>query len=147
MIEDRENVEGGENHVKKGISVLLVCVFALSLGVAVAEDVDLSAMTLDELIALKTAIAGELMNRDEIKEAAIPSGVYVVGQDIPVGSYSITTSSILASIMIYESSGDLSNMFAIDSSNGVGKIALTDGQRVELSAECTFSVYAGISFE
>lgn len=132
--------------MKKMLAVCLV--LALVVPVALAESVDLSSMSVDELIALKASIVGELMSRGEIKEAKVPSGSYIIGEDIPAGSYTITTDSIFAFININDSNGKYINMMTFSADDPIGKINLLDGQQIELTGgTCVFSVYSGISFE
>lgn len=60
----------------------------LALSVA-AEGIDLSALSWDELIALKAEINKELTTRDEWQEVVVPQGVWVVGEDIPEGKWTV----------------------------------------------------------
>ena len=56
---------------------------------ACAESVDLSALTWDELLELKARITMEQLTRDEWQEVEVPQGVYVVGEDIPAGKWTV----------------------------------------------------------
>lgn len=75
--------------MKKIISLLLVLMMIMSVPVFAAADYDLSAMTWDELIALRAAIMKEQMSRDEWQEVEVPQGVYKVGEDIPAGHWTV----------------------------------------------------------
>ncbi len=77
----------GETIMKKIFALLIVC--ALILGTAYAADIDLSGMTYDELVALKDKINLALWNSDEWQEVTVPIGVWTVGEDIPVGHWTI----------------------------------------------------------
>ena len=54
-------------------------------------DINLSSMTLEELIALKQQIGLEIASRPEVKSVTVPIGVWVVGKDIPAGHWNIST--------------------------------------------------------
>lgn len=54
-----------------------------------AEEIDLSALTWDELLDLKARITMEQLTRDEWQEVEVPQGVYVVGEDIPAEKWTI----------------------------------------------------------
>lgn len=56
---------------------------------ACAESIDLSALTWEELLELKAAITMEQLSRDEWQEVEVPQGVYVVGEDIPAGKWTV----------------------------------------------------------
>ena len=78
--------------------VALVLVLLSLVSVAFAE-VDLSGMTYDELVALKDKINLSMWNSQEWQEVEIPKGVWVVGQDIPAGKWTIKAASgITASV-------------------------------------------------
>lgn len=68
------------------MALILVSCFVLPIG---AESIDLSALTWDELVDLKAQITLEQMARDEWQEVEVPQGVYVVGEDIPVGKWTV----------------------------------------------------------
>ena len=71
--------------MKKLVSLLLVVVCIM--GTAAAED--LSSMTYDQLVALRDQINAEIVSRPEWKEVEVPLGQWVVGKDIPAGTYRI----------------------------------------------------------
>ena len=71
---------------KKFLSVILVLCL---LPVIALAEVDLSTMSVDELIALNKAVVMELMSRKDFKEVTVPAGEYKVGEDIPAGIYTV----------------------------------------------------------
>lgn len=72
--------------MKKIICILLlVCMTTF----AAAESVDLSGMTFDELVALKEKINLAIWECQEWQEVTVPEGLYVVGEDIPEGTWTI----------------------------------------------------------
>ena len=56
----------------------------------VAESIDLSSLSFDELRILQTRISKELTTRTEWKSVPVPPGMYLVGRDIPAGEWTIT---------------------------------------------------------
>lgn len=70
------------------VCLLLVCLLLTS--VAVADPVDLSSMTNDEIVALLDQVNAEIVNRGINKTAKLPQGTYIAGSDIPAGRYIFT---------------------------------------------------------
>ena len=72
----------------KRIICIVIC---LLLPVCVvAESIDLSSLSFDELRILQTRISKELTTRPEWKSVPVPPGMYLVGRDIPAGEWTIT---------------------------------------------------------
>ena len=70
---------------------LIVLIIALVLFTLPAlAEIDLSALSFDELRQLQTEISKELTTRPEWKSVPVPPGLYKVGLDIPAGEWSIT---------------------------------------------------------
>ena len=70
----------------------LLCVLLILCAVPVfvfAEDIDLSALSFDELRTLQTRISNELTTRPEWKNVTVPEGFYTIGVDIPAGKWEI----------------------------------------------------------
>lgn len=70
--------------MKRFLCILLIC---LMITPALAESIDLSAMSFDELRTLQTSISKELVTRPEWKSIPVPAGFYQVGVDIPAGKW------------------------------------------------------------
>ena len=76
--------------MKRFISVVLAVVLVGSLAAPVFSDgIDLSGLSWDELIALKAQINQELTTRDQWQEVEVPQGLWVVGEDIPEGMWTV----------------------------------------------------------
>lgn len=69
--------------------ITLVLVLLCLAGVASAEAPELSGMSYEELVALKEQIDLAIWNSQEWQEVEVPQGVWVVGQDIPAGKWTI----------------------------------------------------------
>lgn len=76
--------------MKKVIAIALALVLLLSVGAAAFADVDLSGMSFEELVALKDQINLAIWNSQEWQEVTVPHGVWIVGEDIPAGKWTIT---------------------------------------------------------
>ena len=127
--------------MKRFLCFLLVVSLFLP-GIAMA-DVDVKSLPTEELISLKLAIVQELMDRGEMKSATVPAGEYIVGEDIPAGSYSISTEQVLVTIVI----NDYDGLYMISPDTGVGKITLKEGDKIQFTSTVILSKFAGLSFE
>lgn len=65
--------------------LLLVCMTAT----AAAESVDLSGLSYADLVALKDRINLAIWNSQEWQEVTVPQGVWIVGEDIPAGTWDV----------------------------------------------------------
>ena len=73
--------------MKKLASFILAALLILSATAAASAEIDLSALSWDELAALQQQITMEQLGRDEWQEVEIPVGVYKIGEDIPAGKW------------------------------------------------------------
>ena len=71
----------------------LICVLLLVCMMPVFAAAEFSDLSFDELLELRTELEAEIISRPEWKEVTVPSGTWIVGEDIPVGSYSIHPTS------------------------------------------------------
>lgn len=115
----------------------------LLLPVFASAEVDIKALSTEELLALRVSIVDELMARGEMKSANVPAGEYVVGEDIPAGSYSITTDQLLVTIVV----GDYDGMYVVSPDSPVGKLTLKAGDKIQITGKIVLTKYAGLSFE
>lgn len=79
--------------MKKLLSLLLVLSF-LFCSAAAAEGIDLAAMTIDELVALRQSVDAEIDARIGCAPAPIAEGVYEVGKAIKQGMFLITCTDV-----------------------------------------------------
>lgn len=125
----------------------LVLVLISLVGFASAETIDISGMSSDELIALRDAINAEIVSRGIEKEVNVPAGTYTVGEDIPAGTYTIRTSALMISFYTYDANGNYDEMHMVQPSSPIGKLTVTDGQKIEIvGGYAIFAPYAGLSF-
>lgn len=128
---------------KKFLSVILT--LCLLLPVIALAEIDLSAMSVDELIALNKAVVMELMSRKDFKEVAVPAGEYKVGEDIPAGAYTVKAKQF-AVLVTYEKNGDYGDVYTIESDSCIGKLTLEEGEAVQVTGDVIFTPYAGLGF-
>ena len=69
--------------------MILLLALALLLPVVAAAQVDLSGMSYAELVELRDQINLAMWASDEWQEVTVPQGVWVVGEDIPAGHWTI----------------------------------------------------------
>ena len=74
--------------MKKIITLLLILIMQIT-SVCYAEGLDLTALSYSDLEELKIKIEAEMGTRPEWPGVYVPSGVYMVGEDIPEGTYSV----------------------------------------------------------
>lgn len=67
----------------------ILALFSVLMGAAWAEGFDLSALSFQELAALRDRAQLEMFSRDEWQEVTVPQGVYQVGVQIPAGTWSV----------------------------------------------------------
>lgn len=73
--------------MKKIICIIICLIIPVCV---IAENVDISSLSFDELRDLQTRISRELITRPEWKSVPVPPGMYLVGRDIPAGEWTIT---------------------------------------------------------
>ena len=103
--------------------IIVALVLALLLPAAALSDLpDISRLSYEELVQLKDQINIAMWKSQEWQEVTVPIGVWTVGEDIPVGHWSIslspTASARWASIkycdMLNEAGTDAGNQFFCD---------------------------------
>ncbi len=75
--------------MKRFILASLAAVLLFS-GSAIADPVDLSGMSFDQLVALRDQLNLAIWNSQEWQEVTVPAGIYQVGVDIPAGYWHIS---------------------------------------------------------
>lgn len=67
----------------------LILTGILIMSAALAEEIDLSGLSLRELEALRNRCLLEMFSRDDWQEVSVPQGVYKVGVHIPAGTWTV----------------------------------------------------------
>lgn len=106
----------------------------------------IQGMSYDELVSLNKQINLAIMQSDEWREITVPIGEYIVGEDIPAGTYTVTTGESYCSLEIH-SNGKKVHDFDSFGPEVIGKLALTDGQVVLVEYDyVVFKPYVGLGF-
>lgn len=77
------------------ITLSLICLLAFS-GAAAAEGIDLTAMSINELVALHQSVDDEIDARIGCDPSTLAGGVYTAGETIKAGAYAITCTAAYA---------------------------------------------------
>lgn len=72
------------------LSISAVCFADNSAQTADAAQIDLSAMTYEELVALKDKINLAMWESKDWEEVTVPQGVWTVGEDIPAENWTVS---------------------------------------------------------
>ena len=135
--------------MKKIVALLLALLLCLGSFPAFAA-VDLSAYTQEELLALRDSINQELLKRGIEKEVTVPNGMYIVGVDIPAGTYTLKPNGY-AVCKVWKSVSSKYSFFSEGVSESdneyIGKLILIEGNIVEITyGSFVFSPYQGLGF-
>ena len=143
--------------MKKTFGILVAVVIALTSLSGFAEAIDFSAYNNAALIELLASVQQEVADRNIEKSANIPEGSYLVGKDIPVGTYDITVTyngSMWMDVYILSDteSKDVKHNFTIfadgDYGDGTGSfhVDLAEGEVLKCTAPITLTISAGVMF-
>lgn len=147
--------------MKRVLSWVFVVLFIFG-NTAIAESVNLKGFTDEEIITLYESIKSEIVLRKIEKTAKLPQGEYLIGKDIPAGTYILrgTHSSdwwtdvyIYTAIEMQKSKDERKAEKAITvfdhSGEVVHKITLNDGDALNVigSGEISITVSTGVLFE
>lgn len=127
--------------MKKTIALILLA--ALLATPVFAESVDLSALDDSMLIQLQTDITAEMLERGMLKSMKVPTGEYIIGEDIPAGIYGVTTEVAIVAI----SNEDYTVVYTVQPDAPVGKMELREGQKMQFTGAVTLTKYTGLKFE
>lgn len=129
--------------MKKLFSVFLIAILLIPC----ASADDLSGLSFDDLLKLRQEITSEIISRPEWREVTVPEGEYIIGEDIPAGSYSIDgqgNSFVVDTYKNKERKGH--NYFVVARGEIIGKIELSEGMLIILSEKCVFAPPKGLDF-
>ena len=144
--------------MKKCISVIMIVLLFMAIlpiyAIADSQVADIKSLSDDELLALEAAIKEEKIERKLVKSAQVGAGSYIVGQDIPVGSYTITDDGKYSmNIFVYndkdaqERDSRIVNLVLWANGEKTGKIELSEGNILEINGPIVLTVFDGIVWE
>lgn len=137
------------------ICCLLVCL--LLVPAALADAIDLSALSNDEIVTLLDKVNAEVASRGINKTAKLPQGSYIGGQDLPVGKYIFTcmaTGDDWGNITVYTEGGKGRQMlWEIMSAPKEGEepatcfVTLNEGDQLKSGIPFALTIMSGAIFQ
>ena len=135
------------NKMKRILAALLVAF--LLIGTASASVPDLSGMTADELLDTIRAAQALLFSEQLVNGVRVPQGTYIVGEDIPAGTYRIEITDGTGFYDLYDKpdgrllqTGLTGSLYDVTE---IGKITLEDGNALKfVNSTFIFYPYTGI---
>ena len=102
----------------------------------------------EQLMELRRNVEQEIVSRKIAKKASIPKGAYVVGEDIPVGTYSVTKGrddDWNDTFKVYSNSTKKNIVYRYGMPDGavLGKVILEKGMVVEFDEPFILTIYSG----
>ena len=143
--------------MKKAMVLFVVMALVACAAAAVAEGIDLSGLTDDEIVTLMDRVREEMVARHIEGTATLASGTYIAGRDIPAGSYVFTcmaTGDDWGNVTIYSESGKGRQLFwevvsAPEEDEEPESFFITLEQDDQLKSGVPFSltIYGGVVFK
>ena len=129
--------------MKKIIALALALVLLILPSVTMAgEGFDVKKYSYSELQVIYRMIRFEMMRRPEWQRVEIPVGIWIVGEDIPAGAYSIRiTPDGAANVLLWRSEKDdytdngliVHELLIYGKTEQIGKVYFEDGNVLEIS--------------
>lgn len=110
--------------MKKLIVVSLI--LALILPVAAPAENQFSEYTVDQLYLILNDVRKEILQKSQWDEVTVPPGYYVIGEDIPVGHWTIKYSTGEVSLIEYFKNPDSTGIMPADSLSDYESWAIGD---------------------
>ena len=102
--------------MRKSFLVLLIIAFLIPQ-LCIAESIDLSNMSFNELVSLREAINLALWKTEEWQQVTVPAGTYIIGKDIPAGHWTIKPAKYQMCLIWYFKTADFSGKQPADPLN------------------------------
>ena len=135
--------------MKKLITLLLI--LAMMPVIALADLPDISGLSTDELIELNHQIQLRLFSEQLVNGVKVPPGSYVIGEDIPAGTYRVdfpvVSDLLMGLFMAYtEDYSDYATYYiGENNTTAIGKVELKEGMTLEISdTTAIFYAYTGL---
>lgn len=143
--------------MRKLMAVLLALIIIACSSLTLAEEIDISTLNDDELVAFMAQVQEEIVARHIQRTANLAGGTYIAGKDIPAGSYIYTcmaSGSDWGNVTIYSEKGEGDQLFwEIVSAAENGEepdsyfITLNPDDQLESGVPFSLTIYAGVVFE
>lgn len=100
--------------MRKLMAALFFLMIIACSSYSMAEEIDISTLSNDEIVALLAQVQEEMVARLIVGTANLSSGTYIAGKDIPVGSYIYTCQASgdnWGNVTIYADNGEDDQLF------------------------------------
>ena len=143
--------------MRKAIAILFVLVIIACSSLSLAEWIDISTLSDDALVALMARVQEEIVARHIEGTANLAGGTYIVGKDIPAGSYIYTcfaSGEDWGNVTIYSEKGEGDQQFwevAAAPEDGDEPesffITLNPDDQLKSGVPFSLTIYAGVMFK
>ena len=143
--------------MRKVMAVVFALVIMACSSFSMAEGIDISTLSDDELVALMARVQEEIVARHIEGTAYLAGGTYIVGKDIPAGSYIYTclaSGEDWGNVTIYSEKGEGDQLFwevvaAPEDGDEPESFFITLNPDDQLKSGVPFSltIYAGVMFK
>ena len=144
-------------NIKQWIALVMALALTICAGTALAEDIDLGALSDGEIMALRDRIQEEIVARHIEATATLSGGAYIAGRDLPAGSYVFTclaTGDDWGNVTIYSKKGEGRQLFwEVVSAPEEGQppesffITLNEDDQLKSGVPFSLTVYTGVVFK
>ena len=135
--------------MKKLITIILI--LAMLPVIALADLPDISGLSTDELIELSHQLQLRLFSDQLVNGVKVPPGSYVIGEDIPAGTYRVdfpvVSDLLMGLFMAYteDYSDYVTYYIGENNTTAIGKVELKEGMTLEISdTTAIFYAYTGL---
>jgi opacity protein-like surface antigen len=111
---------------------------------AAAEDIDLSGLSYAQLVALRDRLNLAIWQSQEWQEVTVPQGVWIGGEDIPVGRWTVRCSQGWGEVSYGDSLAPNGRSIATNISKGYFFLRAEDMDIPEYETETFFDVSEGM---
>ena len=143
--------------MKKVMAVLFALFIMACFSFSMAEGIDISTLSDDELVALMARVQEEIVARHIEGTANLAGGTYIVGKDVPAGSYIYTclaSGEDWGNVTIYSDKGEGDQLFwEVVAAPEDGEepesffITLNPDDQLKSGVPFSLTIYAGVMFK
>lgn len=143
--------------MRKVMAVVFALVIMTCSSFSMAEGIDISTLSDDELVALMTRGQEEIVARHIEGTANLAGGTYIAGKDIPAGSYIYTclaSGEDWGNVTIYSEKGEGDQQFwevVVAPEDGEEPesffITLNPDNQLKSGVPFSLTIYAGVMFK
>lgn len=143
--------------MRKVMAVVFALVIMTCSSFSMAEGIDISTLSDDELVALMTRGQEEIVARHIEGTANLAGGTYIAGKDIPAGSYIYTclaSGEDWGNVTIYSEKGEGDQQFwevVVAPEDGEEPesffITLNPDDQLKSGVPFSLTIYAGVMFK